>query len=258
MHVRTAEGVDRLLRVADEHQGRVVGAVEEGAEDVPLHRIGVLELVDEGDPEPAAQRLDRGGAAAAVERPSQLDEDVVEAQRARAASARPHQVDRGGDQLDEQPGRVIDAVVAVARREHEVGDVDGVAGRGDQGGVLRQHLARVGDRRGGEHVGAALGGELGRVVDEGGIRVGAGGRAEGAEHLGREPVDRGDRRRVELGDGALQARQALLAVSCRRGARAGRRRSRRGSSCTVRRRGTRRRPRDVPGPWPGARTSRPW
>ena len=46
--VGAAEGVDRLLRVADEDERRV--AVPEGAaHDVPLDGVGVLELVDEDD-----------------------------------------------------------------------------------------------------------------------------------------------------------------------------------------------------------------
>ncbi len=45
--VGAAEGVDRLLRVADQHQRGV--AVEGEPQDVPLHRVGVLELVDQHD-----------------------------------------------------------------------------------------------------------------------------------------------------------------------------------------------------------------
>ena len=46
-HVGAAERVDRLLRVADQHQRAV--PVEGALEDLPLHRVGVLELVDEHD-----------------------------------------------------------------------------------------------------------------------------------------------------------------------------------------------------------------
>ena len=53
--VATAEGVDRLLRVPDEHQR---GDTGEGAVDhLPLHRVGVLELIDHHDrPAPAHPR----------------------------------------------------------------------------------------------------------------------------------------------------------------------------------------------------------
>ena len=53
LHVRAAEGVDRLLRISDQHERG--GAVEGETQDVPLHRVGVLELVDEHHPVAAAQ-----------------------------------------------------------------------------------------------------------------------------------------------------------------------------------------------------------
>ena len=60
-HVRAAERVDRLLRVADQDQRHV--PVERSPQDVPLDRVGVLELVDEHDaealPEPFARRARR-------------------------------------------------------------------------------------------------------------------------------------------------------------------------------------------------------
>ena len=51
--VGAAERVDRLLGVADEDQRRVLA--EREPDDVPLHRVGVLELVDEHDAEALAQ-----------------------------------------------------------------------------------------------------------------------------------------------------------------------------------------------------------
>ena len=49
-HVAAAEAVDRLLGVADHEQGRIIAAgAEHAVEDLPLARIGVLELVDQGD-----------------------------------------------------------------------------------------------------------------------------------------------------------------------------------------------------------------
>jgi len=80
--VGTAEGVDRLLRVADQHQrGR---AVERRPQDLPLHRVGVLELVDQhhpvalADPRPRrvpARRMDQrvaqpGEQVVVVEQPA--------------------------------------------------------------------------------------------------------------------------------------------------------------------------------------------
>ena len=66
--VGAAERVDRLLGVADQHQRGV--AVEGAAQDRPLHRVGVLELVDQhhpvARPQPAPRR--RGGVGAARRR----------------------------------------------------------------------------------------------------------------------------------------------------------------------------------------------
>ena len=50
--VTAAECVDRLLRVTDQNQRR--GAVECLVDHLPLHRVGVLELIDHDDgPAPA-------------------------------------------------------------------------------------------------------------------------------------------------------------------------------------------------------------
>ena len=65
MDVGAAEGVDRLLGVADEHEGGAVAA-EGGPHDVPLDRVGVLELVDERDLVAAAQALAGDRAAVGV------------------------------------------------------------------------------------------------------------------------------------------------------------------------------------------------
>ena len=74
--VGAAEGVDRLLRVADEDERRV--AVPEGAaHDVPLDGVGVLELVDEHDAVALSEALGRGLAAGALERVVEAGEQVV-------------------------------------------------------------------------------------------------------------------------------------------------------------------------------------
>jgi len=52
VHVCATARVDRLLRVGDKDEGRAVnGTAEQPREDLPLHRVGVLELVDERDPD---------------------------------------------------------------------------------------------------------------------------------------------------------------------------------------------------------------
>jgi hypothetical protein len=57
LHVGAAERVDRLLGVADQHERRVLVA-ERPAQDVPLDRVGVLELVDQRDLVAVAQGRD--------------------------------------------------------------------------------------------------------------------------------------------------------------------------------------------------------
>ncbi len=75
--VGAPKGVDGLLRVADEHEGRPPRA-EGPPHDLPLHRVGVLELVDEDDRvavlQPGARRRAAHGVGQGVAQP---DEDVV-------------------------------------------------------------------------------------------------------------------------------------------------------------------------------------
>ena len=71
----------RLLGIADQHQRHVV--VERGPQDLPLHRVGVLELVDQHHlaafTEPGEPRL-RRRAAQGVAQPEQLVVEGVDAQ----------------------------------------------------------------------------------------------------------------------------------------------------------------------------------
>ena len=48
--VAATKGIDRLLGVTDQHHRGVAG--ERPVQHLPLHRIGVLELVDQHDPPP--------------------------------------------------------------------------------------------------------------------------------------------------------------------------------------------------------------
>ncbi|MDX6682051.1 MAG: hypothetical protein QOG94_2090 [Solirubrobacteraceae bacterium] len=74
--VGAAEGVDRLLGVADQHERRVAAA-ERAPHDVPLDRVGVLELVYEHDAVAIAQPLRDRLAAGARERLLQARQQVV-------------------------------------------------------------------------------------------------------------------------------------------------------------------------------------
>ena len=48
VHVRAAERVDRLLGIGDQHERHAV-VLERAVQDLPLDRVGVLELVDQHD-----------------------------------------------------------------------------------------------------------------------------------------------------------------------------------------------------------------
>ena len=223
VHVGAAEGVDGLLRIADEHQRRRRAAVvavgvacaEDGVEDRPLDRIGVLELVDQRDPVAAPQGV-AGGCAPVriVEGCPQADEQVVEAQ---AAAGAPAAVDLVGDGVHEASAqRGVAPEVGVVGVGHELGGgvAEGQPGGGDELGVLGEVLGRVAARHrlGGEQVGGDLGDQRRGVVDEDGVGVGRHRRAERAQHLLREPVDGGDGGAVEVRHGALSEEQATGAL----------------------------------------------
>ncbi len=202
--VRAPERVDRLLRVADEDQPGAPVAAEERGEDVPLDGVGVLELVDERGTEPLAQRSDHRLGAGPVERVPQLREHVVEAQGARMATTTVDRLDAAPDQVRGEALGRIGARLVDRRDEVEVRDPGGDVGGLHERLERREGRRRVdGDRRRGEHVGAHAGEQVLGVVEERRVEVGAGGDAEGPEHLGREPVDRRHRRGVELAHRSL-------------------------------------------------------
>ena len=74
--VGAAERVDRLLGIGDQHERHPAGR-ERAIEDLPLDRVGVLELVDEHNVEPRAQPSARVRATRACERVVQPREQVV-------------------------------------------------------------------------------------------------------------------------------------------------------------------------------------
>ncbi len=76
VHVGAAERVDRLLGVGDQHQRRA-GVGKREPHDLPLRRIGVLELVDEHDCVARSQLLGRRRAARAGERRLQAHHEIV-------------------------------------------------------------------------------------------------------------------------------------------------------------------------------------
>ena len=77
--VAAAEGVDRLLGVADQHQRHP--ADERALDHLPLHRVGVLELVDHDD-RPAPAHPVAGRRVVGLERDREPGQQVVEAEDA--------------------------------------------------------------------------------------------------------------------------------------------------------------------------------
>ena len=95
--VAAAERVDRLLGVADQHHRGV--PAEGPVEDLPLHRVGVLELVDEHDAPPLPHPL-RGGPVGVGEGVGELGEEVVVRQDPEAPLAPVELVADGAGEAD--------------------------------------------------------------------------------------------------------------------------------------------------------------
>ncbi len=192
--VAAAEGVDGLLGVADEHHGRRPG--ERPVEDLPLHRVGVLELVDQHDL-PAVPHPGAGRGVLVGQRVGELHQQVVVAQHAQSSLAG---VDLGEHVEGElHPCRRL----GVGRLgERLPGLDDGPRVADDLAGDPQRHVARprrgaVPGEAGEVEVVDHLGGELVEVLDQGRGRVGVAGHPQAAEHELAELVDRGDRRRIE-------------------------------------------------------------
>ena len=213
VHIGAAEGVDRLLGVGHEDQARrVLRIAEQRGEELPLDRIGVLELVDEGHPEAAAQAGGRAGTGA--QPVPELCQHVVEGEGALGASSSVDLVDHTVDQSTEaRRGR---------RRLGLVGTRDDVNARVaedlDDRTLERPQPGEFLDRRrfeerfGGQDVGADGDNELIGVVDQRGVEITGRSRAEGGEHSLGEAVDGGDGGGVEADHRLFESMEALLAV----------------------------------------------
>ncbi len=199
-HLGAAEGVDRLLRVADEDQVGV--AVEGGAQDLPLHRVGVLELVDQHDGEALPQpRARRRPAHRVAQHRAEQREQVVEVAHGGGALA-PVQLGLGRprqpDALAGRGGRV-----GVGRLEPRGPVPDGGPRdlarvlRGDlrQGGAVRGELAQV-------QVVDHLAQQVVDRLDQLHAGLVVAGHPEAVQHLLAEAVRRDDRRPVEVGQRA--------------------------------------------------------
>ena len=216
--VGAAEGVDRLLGVADEDE-RDAALAERAAHDVPLDRVGVLELVDEHDAVALSQARGRGFAARALERVVEAGEEVVVGHDRHLALAGVELVAGGERQpaahgLDGALGRVLglDAHRGVAHRDArdphglravELRDVAAVPAADVE--VVDDVLEQVAD-----------------VLDEDGVGVDVPRDAQPAEDLLAEAVRGGDRRGVEVGERAGEALGAVVRPRCSCPARAAR------------------------------------
>ncbi|MGC4116271.1 MAG: hypothetical protein QM765_17180 [Myxococcales bacterium] len=144
LHVGAAEAVDGLLGVADEVERVTVLPLEEDlAEDVPLHLVGVLELVDERDLVALAQQREQRRPALALERLLDQREHVLEVEAALGALEAGHALlDQGREAGGDQRAHLGDDLGELAQRGGEVGEL------GVLGGRLAEVLAGVVERRG--------------------------------------------------------------------------------------------------------------
>ncbi len=199
VHVGSAEGVDRLLGVADQHEGRVAGLAEGAVHDVPLHRVGVLELVDQDDVVALPQTGAGHRAAHVVEQgAAQPEQDVVVRHDLERLLATLHLLAHG---FRETPadGRQVLLLregrddVRIRMVEHELGDLQG---------LFAAELERVRPR--GElpeiEVVHDLLHQIADVLDQGDLPVDVAGGPQPVEDLEAEPVRGLDGRRVEVGD----------------------------------------------------------
>jgi hypothetical protein len=211
--VGAAEGVDRLLGVADEDERRAAVA-ERALHDAPLHRVGVLELVDEHDAVLPAEALGDEVAAVGLQRAVQPREQVVVRHDAEAALAA---VELLADLLGEPPSparrrlrrgvRRLERGVGVAHRLVRDPERLVALDRDPFGAVERAQVQIVDD----------LLDEVAEVLDELDPRLEVAGDAEAAQDLLAEAVRRDDRRGVEVGDGACEPSMPLLEVLARPG-----------------------------------------
>ena len=194
--VGAAERVDRLFRVADQHE-RDAALAERRVHDPPLHGVGVLELVDEHDAVAGAQPGRGHRAALADQRRVQTRQQVVVGHDAGAALAQlelgaggagePHA--HGGDRVVgcvgrlDRGGRVVDRRARDLHRLRAAELRPPAAGEAADVEVVDDLVAQVGD-----------------VLHERRVGLDVAEHAEAAEHLLAEAVGGGDRRGVEVGE----------------------------------------------------------
>ena len=206
--VGAPEGVDGLLGVADEDEGGVAAAEAE-AEDVPLDRVGVLELVDQHHPVAAPQPgLHPGAVDGILERLLEADQEIVVGEDPGVALAPLHLLAHRLGQAAVHPGRGRAGRPGRLDRRHRV--VDGRLG----------HPQGVGPGEGARPVGGVeladvevvdhLGDEVALVLEHEDVALHVAGEAEAAEDVLAEAVGGGDGGGVVVGQGGGQPPAALL------------------------------------------------
>ena len=198
VHVGAAEGVDRLLGVGDQHQGGPA-LPEREAHDLPLRRIGVLELVDEHHLVARAQLGGDAVAAGPPQRGPQPGHQVVIGHDHHRPLAL---LELGAGDLGEPEAHLRDRAVGAHQARRRVVD----RGSGDRrrlGAAERRRALGVALRRGEPadvEVVDDIVDEVGEVLDEGDVGLEVAGDAQAAEHLLAEAVGGGDGGGVEAGD----------------------------------------------------------
>ena len=198
--VGAAERVDGLLRVADHDQRGV--PVEGAPDDLPLDRVGVLELVDEHHPIAIPESLGGLGAVLRVgERVAEPGEHVVIGEQPQVALPPGHLgPNRSGERDPLGGGRLVTGSVG-CRDQPGMDRVDGILTQPDR--FVERHRRLTGRRIALQvEVGGDLTGEVGDLVDEHRLRLTVAEDAEPVEHPQAELVGGGDGGRVEPGQGA--------------------------------------------------------
>ena len=194
--VATAERIDGLLGVADQHQRAVT--VEGGVDHLPLHRIGVLELVDHHHRPTALHPLASRGVGI-LQRGGQPGQQVVVPEDAEAAFAALQLGQDGLRELD--PDALRRGPVVLLGHQPGVRVADDLEGELQRGGAGDGRLLGGTSEAIEVDVVDDLGDKLSEVVDQGDAGVGVTGDAERTQYELAELVSRRDGGRVEVGQG---------------------------------------------------------
>ena len=203
-HVTASERVDRLLRVADQDQVGVPG--ERPVEHLPLHRVGVLELVDQ-DHLPALPHPLAGRGVGRLEGVGEAAEQVVEAEDAEPLLAPVDLCPHVGGELPALAGHRVRLGRGGLERRPEHVDRPAAEGERDLAaeGWLGRGVAEAGEVEVVDH----LHDQVVEVLHQPGVGVGVTGDAQGAQHQPAELVGGRDGGAVEVGERRGQPAAAL-------------------------------------------------